>query len=173
MPLIIGLLGILAAVGIWMWRARMAAQAGRELVDMASDVVSAARRLGFRRRANVHPVDSVDEPELAITALATAFMELSALPNAEQQQALARAIRTHCDVSQTRAEEMMIVGRWLVTECQGPQSAVPRLAKRLYKLDQTRLQSLLAVLNDVGRAAGGLSPRQRDALDDIARIMRL
>ena len=34
-------------------------------------------------------------------------------------------------------------------------------------------QPLLAVLNDVGQAGGGLSPRQRDALDEIARGMKL
>lgn len=173
MPFLIGILGLLAAAGFWAWRIRNAAQVSRDLADMAGDVVSAARRLGFRRRANVHPVESVEEPELATAALGVAFLELSSLPSAEQQKALSQSLQTHCALSQTRADEMMIVGRWLVSECKGPQSAVPRLTKRLYQLDKTGFQTLLAVLNDVGQAAGGLSPRQRDALDEIARIMRI
>ena len=68
---------------------------------------------------------------------------------------------------------MMIVGRWLVNECKGATSAVSRLTKRLYQLDQGAFTPLLAVLNDIGQSGGGLGPRQRDALDDIARIMRL
>ncbi|MBK4215456.1 hypothetical protein JJJ17_05900 [Paracoccus caeni] len=178
MPFLIGILGLLAAAGFWAWRIRNAAHVSRDLADMAGDVVSAARRLGFRRRANIHPVESVEEPELAIAALGVAFMELSALPNQEQHQALSRSLQQNCDVSATRADELMIVGRWLVSECKGPQSAIPRLTKRLYRLDQTGFQTLLAVLNDVGQSAtgqsaDGLSPRQRDALEEIARIMRI
>ena len=67
----------------------------------------------------------------------------------------------------------MIVGRWLVSECKGPQTAIPRLTKRLYQLDKTAFQPLLSVLSDVGQAGGGLSPRQRDALEEISRGMKL
>lgn len=140
---------------------------------MAGDVVAAALRLGFSRRLNLHPVESVDEPALAIAGLGIAFLELSALPTAEQQRVLINSIARHCHKSQTRAEEMAIVGRWLVTECKGPQTAIPRLTKRLYQLDKAGFQPLLAVLNDVGQAGGGLSPRQRDALDEISRGMKL
>ena len=52
-------------------------------------------------------------------------------------------------------------------------TAIPRLTKRLYQLDKAGFQPLLAVLNDVGQAGGGLSPRQRDALDEISRGMKL
>ncbi len=173
MPFIIAFLGVVMAAGIWAWRIRMAAQVSRDLAEMAGDVVAAARRLGFSRRLNLHPVESVDEPALAIAGLGIAFLELSALPTAEQQRVLIDSIARHCHESQTRAEEMAIVGRWLVTECKGPQTAIPRLTKRLYQLDKAGFQPLLAVLNDVGQAGGGLSPRQRDALDEISRGMKL
>ncbi len=173
MPVILALLGLVMAAGVWAWRIRMASQVSRDLADMAGDVISAARRLGFRRRMNVHPVDSIEEPPLAIAGIGIAFLELSALPTAEQQRELTDSIVRNCSESQTRAEELMIVGRWLVSECKGPQTAIPRLTKRLYQLDKGAFQPLLAVLNDVGQAGGGLSPRQRDALDDISRGMKL
>lgn len=68
---------------------------------------------------------------------------------------------------------MLIVGRWLVSEPKGTQNAIPRLTKWLYQLDKAGFQPLLAVLNDVGQAGGGLSPRQRDALEEISRGMKL
>lgn len=173
MPVILAFLGLVLAAGVWAWRIRMAAQVSQDLADMAGDVISAARRLGFRRRLNLHPVESVEEPALAIAGLGIAFLELSSLPTAEQQKALTDSIARNCSESQTRAEELMIVGRWLVSECKGPQTAIPRLTKRLYQLDKGGFQPLLAVLNDVGQAGGGLSPRQRDALEEVSRGMKL
>lgn len=173
MPILMGLLGLILAAGFWAWRIRMAKNALDDVSSMAGDVISAARRLGFRRKLNLHPVESVDEPELAITAIGVAFLDLAALPTAEQLAGLKTSVTQHLSVSEIRADEMMIVGRWLVNECKGADSAVTRLTKRLYQIDKSAFPGLLAVLGDVGQNGGGLSPRQRDALDDIARNLRL
>lgn len=173
MPLLIAIVGGLIAASIWYWRIRTAGVAARELTDMARDVVGAARALGFRRRANVHPVESVDDPALAVTAIGIAFLELDDLPSREDRERLASSISRHTGNSMARTEEMMIVGRWLVNECHGPQPAITRLTRRLSRLDQHGFQSLLPVLNDVGQGAGGLSQRQREALDEVARLMKL
>ncbi len=174
MPYLIALLGLISAAGYWIWRMRAAAVATRELGDVAANVLAAARRLGFQRRLNTHPVDSVEDPALAISAIGIAFLELSGLPSSEQHAALAGSIGRHTGADAARTEEMLIVGRWLVSESNGPQSAIPRLSKRLHKLDPTAFRPLLAVLNDVGQSgSGGLTTRQREALDDIARMMKL
>lgn len=173
MPVILAILGLVLAAGVWAWRIRMARQALDDVSMMASDVIAAARRLGFRRRLNTHPVDSVDEPELAMAAVGVAFLDLASMPTAEQLAGLKQSLSRHLGVSEIKADEMMIVGRWLVNECKGATSAVSRLTKRLYQLDQGAFTPLLVVLNDIGQSGGGLGPRQRDALDDIARIMRL
>lgn len=145
-----------------------------DAASIAGDVLSAARRLGFRRRSNIHPVESVDDPALAVSALGVAFLDLAAMPTADQLAELKSSLMQHLAVSEVTADEMMIVGRWLVTECKGADSAITRLTKRLYTLDKTGFQPVLAVMGDVSNAAGGnLSPRQRDALDEVARIFRL
>lgn len=171
MPALIAILGLIVAAGVWAWRLRTASQA---LGDVAGDVLAAARRLGFKRRANIHPVESVDEPPLAIAALGIAFLDLAALPTAEQLDGLKHSVMDRLSVSEIKADEMLIVGRWLVNECKSADAAISRLTKRLFKLDPSAFQPLLAVLGDVGASnAGGLSPRQREALDEVARIMRL
>lgn len=171
--MVFAILGLLAAAGIWIWRMRMAGEAARELTSMASDVMGAARALGFRRRANTHPVENVDDPDLAMAAIAMAFLELDGLPSRDDQQALAQSLTRHTLNTMTKVEEMMIVGRWLVTESNGPQPAIPRLTKRLNRLDKGAFQTLLPILNDIGSRVGGLSDRQRDALAEIGRVMKL
>jgi hypothetical protein len=54
-------------------RARNAANVATDLVDMAQDVMGAARRFGFRRKANTHPVDSLEDTKVAMAALGISF----------------------------------------------------------------------------------------------------
>lgn len=174
MHILLGLLGLIVAAGVWAWRIRMAHEAVRELGNVADDVMAAARRLGFRRRTNMHPVEAVDDPSLAISALGIAFLELSGLPTAEQQAALRQSLARRLSLSESDVDERLIVGRWLVHESGGPLQAVGRLGRRLMKLDPQGWQPLLDVLNEVGQGAEhGLSPHQREALEEIAGIFRL
>lgn len=175
MPFILGLIGVIAAAYFWANRARNAAHIGQDLVNVAGDVMSAARRLGFRRRADVHPVESVDDTKLATGALALAFLELGSLPTAEDHESLIRSMQSHLDLGVKDAEEMLILGRWLVNECNGPMPAVTRLSKRLVRLDRAgSLTPLMSVLNDVGQTAhGDLSDTQKDALAEISRRFKL
>ena len=68
MPFIIGLIGLTTAAYFWANRARNAANMTNDLAGMASDVLSAARRFGFSRKLNLHPVESIDDPKLATAA---------------------------------------------------------------------------------------------------------
>ncbi len=176
MPYIVALLGLVGAAYFWASRVRNAGYIAQDLANMAGDVMGAARRLGFRRRANVHPVDSIEDPAIAIAALGTAFMELGGLPTQEQQDALSLSLQRHTRRSVKDAEEEMILGRWLVNECNGAEPAIARLSRRLCKLDRAgSFEPLMWVLNDVGVAARGgvLSERQKDALNEIARAMKV
>ncbi len=91
MPVILAVLVGAAGAIFWKMRARNAVGAARELADVAGDVMSAARRFGFRRRYNEHPVDSLKDPDVAIAGLGIAFMEMGGLPTVEQQDALMRS----------------------------------------------------------------------------------
>ncbi len=176
MPIILGLIGAITVAFIWIMRMRNAAEMTHEIAGVAQDVLAAARRLGFRRRLDTHPVDSIEEPPLAIGALAIAFLELGGLPTAEQQDALLKSLQAHTGQGMKDAEETLILGRWLVNEANGPQPAIARLSRRLAKIDRAgSFTPLMAVLNDVaasGRNAA-VSDRQKDALDEIARAFKI
>ena len=175
MPVLVGLLGLIAVAYIWVMRARNAAEMTHELAGVAGEVLAAAKRLGFRRRTNVHPVDSIEDPQLALGATALAFLELGSLPSSDDHDALLLSLQSHGGTDEKAAEETLILGRWLVSEAGGPLIGITRLAKRLAKLQGAGgLAPLMAVFNDIGtRARGGLSERQKEALQDIARIFRV
>lgn len=171
MHIVIAAAGILTAVYFLVIRARNAAEITHELMDMADDVRAAARRLGFRRNKAMHPVDAVDDPNTAAATVAMAYMELHGLPTEETRDALLRALQTTLDVTLKEAGELMVLGRWLMHECQGPAPAIARASKRLYALSGGDIAPLLTILKPV--TSDPLSDRQREALADIRRAFRL
>ena len=175
MHIILALAGIAVTAYVWMNRAKRSADVSGELMDVAMDVRNAARRFGFRRRANQHPVDGIDDPKLAIGGLATAFLEMDDLPTAEARSKTDHALRKHLDLDGETAQEIAVLGHWFVEECQGAVQAFPRLAKKLKALDgSSSFRPLMAVLGDITQATGGTpSARQSDALAQLARIFRL
>lgn len=175
MPFVLALLALAVTGYFWMNRARNAAHIANDLAGMAQDVMGAARRFGFRRRADVHPVDSLENAGVATAALGIGYLELGGLPRAEQHEALVRSLQVNTRMAHDQATEAVILGRWLITECGGPVPGMDRLSRRLWKLRGAEgFAPLMAVIRDVAAAgATDTSPRQKDALDAIARAFRV
>ncbi|ASM72721.1 MULTISPECIES: hypothetical protein [Roseobacteraceae] len=172
MPIVLGMIVVGMIVYFTLLRVRRGSDMVAEVIDMASDVRAAARRFGFKRRTDVHPVDSIEDTKLVLGALATAFLELDDLPTRDTRAALNVQLRLHGIAQHAQqAQEIAVLGHWFVQTCGGAQAAVTRLARRLYKLDGgASLPTLMAVLQDTAHAAGtDPSKRQVEALDDIKR----
>lgn len=175
MLFLLGLLAVIAGAFFWKNRARNTAHLAGELVDMAQDVIAAARRFGFRRQANVHPVESLEDANVATAALGLASLELGGLPRAEQLQALTVSLQSRLGHSHDQAKEALILGRWLISECGGAQPGIDRLARRLWKLSaMAAFEPLMLVVKDVMAAGdGSWSKRQMEALDTVKRVFRI
>ena len=119
-----------------------------ELMDVADDIRAAARRFGFQRRYDQHPVDNIEDPRVAVSGLANAFLNLDDLPTADARAVMNVQLRKHLDLDATAAQEIEILGQWLVTECGSAQQAIPRMSKRLNRLDQSgqNFDALMAVI---------------------------
>jgi uncharacterized tellurite resistance protein B-like protein len=146
-----------------------------EVMDAANDVRLAARRLGFRRRHNEHPADSIDDANIAIAALGASFLELDDYPSAEQKEALIRGMRETLKISHKDAEELSILGRWIMSESGGAQPAVTRVTRRLFKLSQqAHFEPLMEIVKEIAKFGdGSLSEKQKTALEDIQRGLRI
>lgn len=173
MPYLIAAAGVIAAVYFFVIRARNAADMAGELVNVAADVQSAARRFGFRRRANVHPMETVEDTAVIAATIGVSYLELDGLPSEDAQSRLRNALAKEFRCPVKDADEMMVFGRWLMGECHGPQPAIDRAARRLFKLGEGHdFGALMAVVQAVSPEEG-LTDRQRDALDDIKLAFRI
>ena len=175
MPVILAILGAIGAALIYYIRTRGPIDSGRDLIEAAHDVRLAARRFGFKRNASRHPAEDIDDPKVAIGGIAVAFLEMDDLPAKEHNIAMLHTLQEATRVSLSDAEELAVLGRWLVSECGGPDQDTSRLSRKLYKLSGVeQFAPLMQVLNAVGSTGdGGLSARQRDALVDIKNAFKL
>lgn len=168
------LLAILAAVGgaIWWWIRNNPREAIDTAADVATTIRNAPRKLAFRKQVNAHAVEGIDDPRIAICAIAQSFIELDDLPTAEQRKHLHVLLRTKLRCSEEEAHEMEVLGRWLMQECDGPKPAMTRLGRRLHKLDDGTawgdLQDILTPL-----AGDGLSQSQIGAIEDLKLALRI
>jgi hypothetical protein len=175
MPFLVGIFGIAFAFYWFVMRTKNAAHIATDLMDVANDVRLAARRFGFKRRSDLHPVESIEDPHMAIAGIAVAFLELDDYPTQEQRQALLIQIQTKLGLDQNAATELTILGRWFMTECGGAQPAIARLSRKLYKLGGAKqMEPVLAIVQQVLIVGHGeINGKQRDALDDVRRAFRL
>ncbi len=111
----------------------------------------------------------------AVAALAAAHVELELMPSQDHWDRLKVNLARTLDVSGAEAEELMVVGRWLVAECGTVDAAVARLSRKLYRMAGPQggeaLHGLLAII----LAAQVPSPNgaQVDAMQDAARLMKV
>lgn len=165
MPILIAILTAIAGA-IWWWARNNPRDAIHTAQDVATTIKNAPRKLAFRRQTNAHPVEGIDDPRIAICAIAQSFLELDTLPTIEQRNQLHMLLRSKLRCTDEEAQEMEVLGRWLVTQCNGAREAVPRLGRRLKKIDEgrewDRMQDVLMPLVE-----GNLSPAQVDAIDDL------
>ncbi|MDU8928974.1 hypothetical protein RXV86_16390 [Alisedimentitalea sp. MJ-SS2] len=175
MPVLLAIVGAITAVLYFVIRARNAADAAGDLIDMANDVRLAARRFGFRRNADIHPAESIEEPSIAIAGIASAFLELDDLPTSEQRSALTRSMGKTLNLSKQDADELAILGRWMASECGSPDAAISRLSRKLVRMaGQDVFTPLLSIVNATLTASStSLNTQQKEALDDVKRAFRI
>ncbi|MDQ2091508.1 hypothetical protein [Marimonas arenosa] len=175
MPVLLAVVGLCVAVLFFVVRARNAAGVASDLLDMAKDVRLAARRFGFRRRTDIHPAESIEDPSIAIAGIANAFLELDDLPTSTQRSALTRAMAETLNLARQDADELTILGRWMANECGTSQAAVSRLSRKLVRLaGRESFTPLLTILNATLTASStSINTRQKEALDDVKRAFRI
>lgn len=173
MPILIAILGAIVAVAFFMIRARNAADMAGDVLDAANDVRLAARRFGFRRRSNLHPVESVDDADVALALTAQSFLSLDGPVTEDALARLTLNLRKTCGLDGSAANEAVILSRWLIGECGDAQAGFDRGAKRLYKLSGAEGMTPLLTVIKASLGADGLSTRQSEALEDLKRVFRV
>lgn len=170
MPVLLAILSALTVAGIWYYRMQAAKDAADTLLDAANDVRLAARRFGFNMRHKSHPADNVDDPRLAAAGIVLAIAGMDSDLTEDELDALNRQCQSKFDISADEAEEIIILGRWLVGQCVNKDEAVRRLTRRVVeKAGPAAAPDLLDMISQV--AGSGLDiDRAQDALATIRRL---
>lgn len=172
MPILLAILGMLAAAGIWLYRLRAARETAGELVDAAQDVVLAARRFGFRRRLDVHPADAIDDPRLAAAGIALAVAGIDGPHTQAELAGLAAECRNRFNVGAREAEDMVAFGRWIAGQCGTPEEAVRRLARVVRAKAPEAGADLVAMVETLATIDGRIGAREGQALDRLREAFR-
>ncbi|MGF1552265.1 MAG: TerB family tellurite resistance protein [Paracoccaceae bacterium] len=165
MPFILALLGVLSVAAVWYWRVKMAREAGGELLDAAADVRAAVRRFGYRRRADVHPADAVEDSRLAAAGVMAAVAGVDGALSRAEIDAIAAEARRVFGAGPAEADEIAAFGRWVAGQCGTPEEAVRRLTRAIRRLaGDAAGPDLVAMAERVARADGALPNERQDEL---------
>ncbi|MEL6210371.1 MAG: TerB family tellurite resistance protein [Pseudomonadota bacterium] len=173
MPIILMLLGLLAAGLVWYWRLKMAREAGGELLEAAGNVRSAVRRFGYRRKSNKHPVDCVEDARLAASGIMAAVAGMDGPLSRSEIDAIAIEARAVFKTSPEEADEIAAFGRWIAGQCVSPDDAVRRLTKVTRRLAGVEAgPDLIAMTERVAIADGAeMTDGQQSAVAMIRRLI--
>jgi len=156
MHILIAALGILAAIGYWIYRIQNAAHGVKSIGEAATDIQAAARRFGFRQKANRHPVDGVDDPRVAATTLLILVAADDGSLSMAEQNEIQQQVSTVFGASQAETIELFQFSRWLSEQTRNPDDMARRLIKRTLQLGGPEtLPDLMRMVSAVGRADTG------------------
>ncbi|MFN7056839.1 hypothetical protein [Hyphomonas sp.] len=174
MHILLAVITILSAIGIWAWRLRMAKRGLDEVADLAKTVANAPRRLAFLTRAQKGGIDLIEDPrEAAAIMLMMMALAKGGTLSARQSDAIEQEIRDHFDFSETEAEELAAHAAWVASsQLPGPEE-MKRMSRQIVRSSQLgpkEIVDLDAMLVAVSEAEG-LPSRAQLALLQIYRDM--
>lgn len=153
---------ILAAIGaalgvalFVLWRMQQASNAVRDVADAAGEVHSLFRRWSWRRKANVSPLDLVEDPREAATAMMVIAAQTDGALTDKERGVIQAQISEHFGATSRQAEELMARGRWLVKQSVDASEVFRRLAPSIRKsCSVSEREDLIGMLKTVATAEG-------------------
>ncbi|MES0808490.1 TerB family tellurite resistance protein [Roseibium sp. SCPC15] len=156
MHILLAAVGLMAAAAFWIYRIRQAADSTRVVLDAAQDVKAAARRFGFRSRANQHPTEGVDDPRVTGAALLILVAESDGAISKAEQNCILEQLQTVFQMPESEAEELYLFAKWLANQSSNPDDMIRRLIKRTVHLGgRDTLPDLIRMVDAVGKVDTG------------------
>jgi uncharacterized tellurite resistance protein B-like protein len=160
-----------AALGIALfvlWRMQQASNAVRDVADAAGEVHGLFRRWSWRRKANVHPLDLVEDPREAATAMMVIVAQTDGALTDKERGAILAQVSEHFGATSRQADELLARGRWLVQQSVDATEVFRRLAPSIRKsCSASEREDLIAMLKAVATAEGRIDEHLQK---DIANL---
>jgi uncharacterized tellurite resistance protein B-like protein len=120
-------MGVATAAWLWYRRAKHAKEVADEVFGLARDMRLATRRLGFRRRSDVHPADCVEDPRLAVAGIVSAIAQMRGPLSHTAVAVFTAEVGETFDATPAQADDIVAFGRWIAQECGSPEMAARKL----------------------------------------------
>ncbi len=121
------IVGMVSAAWLWARRAKQAKEVADNVVEMARDVRSTFRRLGFKRRSDVHPADCVDDPRLAVAGIVAAIARMRGPLSPQTLDAFKSEVMETFKTDPQHADDIIAFGQWVARQCTTPELAAHKL----------------------------------------------
>ncbi len=132
MHILFGLLTLLAAIGVWAWRLRMARQGLDAAADIARTVANAPRRMAFRYKAGQGGLDLIDDPrEAAAIMMMQVALARGGHLTPRQSDVIEAEIREHFDYTPGEAEDLAAHAAWVSQTCPPAKDTMTRLSRMI------------------------------------------
>jgi uncharacterized tellurite resistance protein B-like protein len=155
MAILGGLLAAIGAIAVILWRLQQAAHATRDIADAAGDVRGLVRGWRWRRKANVHPMELIDDPREAAAVLMVVVAQADGAITERERTAIAGEMTRHFGATAAQVEELLARARWAAKETADPGDAMRRLVRVCReKLGPSERADLVAMLDMVAAADG-------------------
>lgn len=170
MHIILAILGAIAFIGVWWWRIKMAAEAGREIKRQAEGVANLPRKLRFKAKTGKKGLSLIDDPMEAGAAVMLGSVRTPGQPSAGERDVMIRLAHEHFRLSETDAAALVDHIIWMLRE-EGDLS--PKLARlvRIIRMGagQDAMADLVDMVDSVIRADGAPSSAQQAYLSGVLR----
>ena len=172
MQVLLFLLGILVAIGVWSWRIRMAREGLREAGKLAQTAINMPRKLAFKYRTGRGGLGLIEDPREAAAIMMMEVARARGGPLTESQTAaIDHEIMHHFEFSQEEADALTAHAAWVTNSAPPPAETMRKLSQLIVSssvLGPKEIIDLDAMLVAVSEAEG-LPTRDQLALLQVYR----
>lgn len=172
MHVLVTLLSLIAAAGIWYMRIRRARDAAGELIDAAGKVKGAVNRRRFRNKVGGSVLTAIENPAEAAIVLMASLRDCKY----ENHKAANNIIRLHAQylLATDDVTEAVTFADWAVKEVPDVAEVVRRLAPLWNeRLETAQKLELLQLAREVAHVGDCVEPSQESALRKLRQLLRL
>jgi uncharacterized tellurite resistance protein B-like protein len=168
MHVLAGLVAVIGALLVVLWRIQQASHAVRDIADAAEDGRGFFRRWAWRRKSGVNPLDMVSDPREAAVAMMAATAEFDGALTKRERNTIIRSIFETFSADARQAEELLAQARWSIKGGTDVGEIYRRLITTIRKTCTLQeQQQLIVMLQAVAEADGPASPT---IAQDIKRL---
>lgn len=155
MHILLLVVGFLSAIGVWIWRIRTAANAAKQLGDVAKSATNLPRKLAFRRKTGKAGSDLVTDPREAAVILMLEIARARGEVTRTQKDVIEEIMSEQFGFNVEEAEEILVQASWV----SAPDAGTDRIIRRMVKIVQSavtheEIVELDAMLERVSEADG-------------------